>query len=320
MPIMTATPDAIASAAEKIRAGKLVAFPTETVYGIGADATNAAAVADIFAAKGRPHFNPLIVHVADLEAAQKLAKIPGHAECLAELFWPGPLTMVLQQQPDNTIPELTTAGLATVAIRIPDHPVAQALLRQAGCPIAAPSANRSGHVSATHANHVSEDLGKHVAMILEGGPTEHGLESTVIDATTADLIMLRHGAITAEAIKSATGHAPTSHVSVAAPTSPGQLLSHYAPNRPLRLNVTDVKDGEALLAFGPDGPPTSGLCINLSPAGDLREAAANLFAALRTLDRDDVGAIAVMAIPDHDLGQAINDRLRRAAAPRATCF
>lgn len=317
MPVIPATPAAIAAAARKIRDGELVAFPTETVYGLGADATNADAVAAIYAAKGRPQFNPLIVHVADLAAAKELAIFSAQAEKLAAAFWPGPLTMVLPQRPGNAIPDRTTAGLTTVAIRIPSHPVAQALLKEAACPVAAPSANRSGHVSTTHAAHVADDLGDQAAMILEAGPTEFGLESTVIDATTDKLIILRHGAITAETITAATGITPaTNTTDDQAPTSPGQLTSHYAPSCPVRLNAESVNDGEALLAFGPDAPPCSGPHINLSETGDLGEAAANLFAALRALDQPGVTAIAVMPIPDHGLGKAINDRLRRAASPR----
>ena len=317
MPIIDATPAAIEDAAQRLRSGELVAFPTETVYGLGADATNPDAVAKIFAAKHRPRFNPLIVHVADTRAAHRLADFSAQASELAKAFWPGPLTLVLPQKPENSIPEITTAGLATIALRIPSHPVAQALLSATARPVAAPSANRSGHVSATHATHVAADLGAHVSLILEAGPTLLGLESTVIDATTDELVVLRHGSITTEAIARATGTPPRSRTDDnSAPTSPGQLRSHYAPSCPVRLNATEVHDGEALLAFGPNQPDCAGPSINLSPGGNLREAAANLFAALRDLDQDGVHTIAVMPIPDRDLGRAINDRLERAAAAK----
>jgi L-threonylcarbamoyladenylate synthase len=308
---------AIVAAGEFIRSGHLVAIPTETVYGLGADATNGEAVARIFAAKGRPHFNPLIVHVADLAEAEKLGQFFDNARRLAARFWPGPLTLVVPRKPNSGISELVSAGLASVAIRVPDNEIAQAVLKAAQRPIAAPSANRSGHVSATRAEHVADDLGLQVAMILDGGATVHGLESTVIDATGPELVLLRPGSVTIEALEAAVQttirrrSTPT-----ATPNSPGQLESHYAPRAALRLNAKHVAENEALLAFGPNAPPHAGHAMNLSPSGDLVEAAARLFAALRALDATGASTIAVMPIPHEGLGEAINDRLKRAAAPR----
>ena len=316
MPVVKATAESIARAAKALRAGRLVAFPTETVYGLGADATNARAVAEVFAAKGRPRFNPLIVHVESQQAAERFAVLNEKARRLAAAFWPGPLTLVLERRPDAPIADLVTAGLDTLALRAPDHPVARALLKEAGIPIAAPSANRSGHVSPTRAEHVLADLGDIPAMILDGGPTAHGLESTVLDVTGASVVLLRPGAVTADAIEAVLGEPLLRSTSDDdRPRSPGQLASHYAPATPLRLDATCAEPGEALLAFGP-APAHHGPAINLSPMGDLIEAAANLFAALRTLDATGASAIAVMPIPDTGLGEAINDRLRRAAAPR----
>jgi L-threonylcarbamoyladenylate synthase len=314
---MAVTPETITEAAAHLQAGRLVAFPTETVYGLGGDASNGRAVAAIFEAKGRPRFNPLITHVADMAAAARIGRLEGKGLRLAEAFWPGPLTLVLRKQADCPIAELATAGLDTVAVRVPMHPFAQSLLRVCGLPIAAPSANRSGHVSPTLAAHVAADLGDRVAMILDGGPSLFGLESTVIDATGATPVVLRLGAVPRGAIEHVVG-AP---VTVAEPNetkrpqSPGMLARHYAPATRLRLNATDVRDGEALLAFGPDVPKHGAAMVSLSASGDLAEAAANLFAALRTLDAARASAIAVMPIPDAGLGEAINDRLRRAATP-----
>jgi L-threonylcarbamoyladenylate synthase len=316
MPIYPASQTAIDSAAGVIRDGGLVAFPTETVYGLGADATNGEAVAAIFAAKGRPSFNPLIVHVPDLEAAERLGVFSDDARRLARAFWPGPLTLVVKRKASCPIADLASAGLDTVALRVPSHPVAAQLLRAARTPIAAPSANRSGHVSPTLARHVDEDLGSRVGLILDGGPTEHGVESTVLDASGEACVLLRPGAMTIEQITQVLGHPIAIAAAVAdAPLSPGQLASHYAPNASLRLEAREAHDGEALLAFGP-AAPSRGFVINLSPAGDLQEAAAHLFAALRALDRAGAHAVAVMPIPETGLGVAINDRLRRAAAPR----
>lgn len=289
------------------------------MYGLGADATNGRAVAAIFEAKGRPQFNPLIVHVPNLAAAERIAIFTPVARRLAEAFWPGPLTIVLQRRADAGISDLVTAGLESIAVRVPAQPVAQALLAAAERPLAAPSANRSGRVSPTTARHVAEDLGDKVTMVLDGGPTRHGLESTVVAVETDGAVrLLRPGAVTRGDI-AAVLDAPLADGPVgegAHPISPGQLASHYAPNAALRLDAHDVRPGEALLAFGPDAPETDGPSFNLSPSGDLAEAAAALFAALRELDRTGAATIAVMPIPEHGLGEAINDRLRRAAAPR----
>jgi L-threonylcarbamoyladenylate synthase len=318
MAIVKATKSAIGTAAELLRAGRLVAFPTETVYGLGGDATNGRAVAAIFAAKGRPQFNPLIVHVADLTHIAALGALTPLAERLADAFWPGPLTLVLDRKPTSNLSELVSAGLDTVALRIPDHPIAQALLAETGRPLAAPSANRSGALSPTQAEHVEAELGSAVDLILDGGPTAHGLESTVLDARGAAPVLLRPGAVPAETIETVIGASIVRQdMESARPSAPGQLKSHYAPRAQVRLGATDVKPGEALLAFGPGAPQTTGPTINVSPMGDLIEAAANLFAALRALDKTGVGTIAVMPIPEKGLGEAINDRLRRAAVPRA---
>lgn len=323
MSIVKPTEAGIARAAAELKSGRLVAFPTETVYGLGADATNGRAVARIFEAKGRPRFNPLIVHVADAAAAERIAHVTGKAKRLAEAFWPGPLTLVLPRRPESGISELVSAGLDTIGVRVPSHPIAHALLQLAGVPVAAPSANVSGHVSPTTANHVDADLGEKVAMILDGGPTKHGLESTVIDATGEQIVMLRPGATTREAIEAVLGEtvarragADENDASTAELRSPGQLASHYAPRARVRLNATELQSGEVLLAFGTPLPGTEGRSENLSPSGDLIEAAANLFAALRRLDATGAETIAVMPIPATGLGEAINDRLRRAAAGR----
>jgi L-threonylcarbamoyladenylate synthase len=319
MAVRAADQTAIDEAGRLLRAGALVAFPTETVYGLGADATNGQAVAAIFEAKGRPHFNPLIVHVPDLAAAERFAVLSPGARTLALAFWPGPLTLVLPRRPDSGLSDLVSAGLDSVAIRIPAHPIARALLAASERPLAAPSANRSGRVSPTAALHVFEDLGGRPAMILDGGSTEHGLESTVVDATQdGSVVLLRPGAVPREAIEKVLGTPLSSgpESDDVAPTSPGQLASHYAPDAAMRLNVREVLAGEALLAFGEPVPTADGPSINLSARGDLIEAAAGLFAALRALDATGAKTIAVMPIPDQGLGEAINDRLRRAAAPR----
>ena len=311
----------IADAARIILSGGLVAMPTETVYGLAADASNGIAVARIFEAKGRPRFNPLIVHVADLDAARSLARFTDKAEKLAAAFWPGPLTLVLKRKVDAVISDLVTAGLPTIAIRIPGHPAAQALLKSCNKPLAAPSANRSGHVSPTTAEHVAADLDGRIDMILDGGPCQVGIESTVLDASGDSPALLRPGSISAEAVADALDlprleAVTTETSSTSAPKSPGQLASHYAPNAKLRLNANSPLQGEALLAFGREIPTHTGPMINLSETGDLREAAANLFAALRTLDASGCSSIAVLPIPGEGLGEAINDRLLRAAAPR----
>lgn len=317
MVVRKADAPAIEDAAEALRRGELVAFPTETVYGLGADAASNRAVAALFAAKGRPTFNPLIVHVADAATAEALIEMTPLARRLAAEFWPGPLTLVLKRQAGAPLADLVSAGLDTVAVRMPDHPITQALLKAVGRPLAAPSANRSGRLSPTQAAHVAADFSEAVPLILDGGPTAHGLESTVIDATGEHAVLLRPGAVPVDVIEAVLGETVVRTASdPSRPTSPGQLASHYAPQAGLRLDAADVRPGEALLAFGPTVPATSGPSINLSPAGDLIEAAANLFAALRALDRSGAATIAVMAIPDTGLGEAINDRLRRAAAPR----
>jgi L-threonylcarbamoyladenylate synthase len=311
--IVPATPEAIARAAALLRGGKLVAFPTETVYGLGADATDERAVARIFAAKGRPRFNPLIVHVPGLPEAEAIAVFDERAREIGAQFWPGPLTLVLPRRETSGISLLACAGLDTVAVRAPAHPVAQALLRATGQPLAAPSANRSGRVSPTTAEHVATGLGRRAVLILDGGPCSVGVESTVLDLTGAIPALLRPGGVTFEELSAVLGPIATPEADPAAPRSPGQLASHYAPRLPLRLDVTEAQPGEALLVFGPAAPPGFAEVMNLSSSSDLTEAAANLFAMLRRLDRPDFTGIAVMAIPERGLGRAINDRLRRAA-------
>lgn len=305
-----ATDEAIARGAELLRAGKLVAFPTETVYGLGGDASSDAAVAAIYAAKGRPTFNPLIVHMPDGESALALVRAGERAQRLAQRFWPGPLTLVLDRRAESRVSLLASAGLDTLAVRVPDHPVAQALLRAAGRPLAAPSANPSGRVSPTTAAHVAEGLGDKVALILDGGPCRVGLESTVVDLTGDRAVLLRPGGLAREALEAEIGPIQLpGTASDAAPHSPGRLAAHYAPHRPLRMDAIAVRTGEALLGFG----ATPGAVLNLSPGGDVVEAAANLFAMLRALDREPYTGIAVAPVPDQGLGLAINDRLQRAA-------
>jgi L-threonylcarbamoyladenylate synthase len=316
-------PDAasIARAAMLLREGGLVAFPTETVYGLGGDATNERAVAAIFEAKGRPQFNPLISHVLGADDAKRFVAWNDTADKLAARLWPGPLTFVLPRAQGSPIALLATAGLDTVAIRAPSHPVAQALIRATGRPIAGPSANRSGAVSPTRPEHVAESLGSKVDLILDGGPCLVGVESTVLDLSGNRATLLRPGGATREAIEAVIGPIAVSHAlpSGDAPrSSPGQLASHYAPDRPVRLGATSVSADEGLLAFGPAPLPGAMLTYNLSPTGDLAEAAANLFAQMRALDRPGIGRIAVMPIPETGLGLAINDRLRRAAADDPT--
>jgi L-threonylcarbamoyladenylate synthase len=312
--VSRAVPRAIASASALLREGRLVAFPTETVYGLGADATNEHAIADLFAAKGRPRFNPLIVHVPGLAEAEMLAVFNLRARHAAARFWPGPLTLVLPRRDGSGLSLLASAGLDTVAIRAPAHRVAQELLRETGRPIAAPSANRSGRLSPTEAAHVAEELGDRVALILDDGPTPVGVESTVIDLSAEAPALLRPGAVTVEQLTELLG--PIAAPASALPRSPGMIPSHYAPSLPVRPEAIDARPGEALLAFGPDAPPGFAEVLWLSRSGDLGEAAANLFAMLRRLDRPSFAGIAAMPIPEHGLGRAINDRLRRAAAPR----
>jgi len=314
----------IAEAARLLRSGRLVAFPTETVYGLGADATDDRAVAAVFEAKGRPHFNPLIVHVADAEAAFSLGLADGRAERLAEAFWPGPLTLVLPSRPRSPVALLARAGLDTVALRVPGHPVALALIRKAGLPVAAPSANRSGAVSPTAPEHVLEELGGRIEAVIDSPPCRVGVESSVLDLTGRVPVLLRPGGATVEAIESVIGPValpiePAAAARTQSLRSPGLLLSHYAPSLPVRLSAVSAGEDEALLAFGPSPPPAP-VAFNLSERGDLAEAAARLFAGLRFLDREGrargLRRIAAMAVPSAGLGLAINDRLSRAAAPR----
>lgn len=308
--ILAATDAAVARAARLLVNGGLVAFPTETVYGLGGDATNDRAVARIFAAKRRPRFNPLIAHVADRATAETLAVFDARARQVAERFWPGPLTLVLPRRPDAKVSLLVSAGLDTLALRVPAHPVAAALLTAAARPIAAPSANRSGAVSPTRAEHVAESLGEAVDLILDGGPCRVGIESTILDLSGERPALLRPGGVAAEELEALVG--PLELPAAGEVKAPGMLESHYAPGLPVRLDAEAARSGEALLGFG-DLPDAA---LNLSPTGDLVEAAANLFAMLRGLDRPEFSGIAVAPIPDRALGAAINDRLRRAAAPR----
>jgi L-threonylcarbamoyladenylate synthase len=301
-------PSGIARAAALLRAGELVAFPTETVYGLGADATDDRAVARIFEAKNRPAFNPLILHLPSLAATAGVARLEGDALRLAQAFWPGPLTLVLPLT-DPKVSPLVRAGLPTVAIRVPAHPLAQALLKAVARPIAAPSANPSGRISPTRAEHVLAGLGGRIAAVLDGGPCAVGVESTIIGFEPVPTL-LRPGGLPAEAIEAALGRSLAAPAPTSRPNAPGQLASHYAPEAALRLNATDRRPGERLLGFGP--MPAD---LNLSPGADMVEAAANLFHMLRALDST-ATAIAVAPIPHHGLGRAINDRLARAAAPR----
>jgi L-threonylcarbamoyladenylate synthase len=308
----------IAAAVAALSDGNLVGLPTETVYGLAADATNGEAVARIFTAKGRPRFNPLIVHVGSLGQAEKIADFPADARSLAEAYWPGPLTLVVAKRPEATIASLVTAGLDTVAVRVPAHPVAREVLVAFGRPVAAPSANRSGHVSPTTAAHVAADLGNDVACILDGGPTEIGIESTIVGFSDGKAILLRLGGLERTAIEGVLGKTLRVPAGPSKVTAPGMLASHYAPKASLRLNVAEIRAGEALLAFGSNLPAGANDAIafrNLSESADLTEAAANFFGALRELDGK-ARKIAVAPIPDEGLGEAINDRLRRAAAPQ----
>jgi L-threonylcarbamoyladenylate synthase len=318
--LVEASPEAIADAAACLRAGGLVAMPTETVYGLAADATSNAAVAAIYAAKERPAINPLIAHVLDMDAAREHAIFGPDAETLARAFWPGPLTLVLPVASTCRISLLARAGLETAAIRAPSHETARALIEAAGVPLAAPSANRSGAVSPTTAAHVAAELEGRVDWILDGGPCRHGLESTIVACLAGRPLLLRPGAITREAIEYALGSSiDSTNLTRAAPNAPGQLASHYAPNAALRLGAVDASADEAALDFG--GSLKCGAAsarLDLSPSGDLIEAASHLFSHLRALDAAGVARIAVAPIPAQGLGAAINDRLRRAAAPRGS--
>jgi L-threonylcarbamoyladenylate synthase len=323
--MLTADAAAIAEAARLLAAGGLVAFPTETVYGLGADASDGAAVARLYAAKGRPAFNPLIAHVASAAAARKLARFDAAAARLADGFWPGPLTLVLPKAAECPVADLATAGLDSIAVRVPQHPIAQDILRSFGGPVVAPSANRSGHISPTTAAHVLADLDGRIDFIVDGGATPVGVESTIVACLAQPPgvpALLRPGGVPRDAIERVLGQALADATTPAngknAPRAPGMLASHYAPRTPLRLDVKAVAPGEALLAFGPQlaaGAASAMKVLNLSARGDPIEAAANLFSHLRALDAAGATAIAVMPIPDEGLGEAINDRLRRAATP-----
>jgi L-threonylcarbamoyladenylate synthase len=313
---LTITPETIERAARALRDGGLVAFPTETVYGLGANALDGQAVARIFEAKGRPQFNPLIVHVSGLAEAEALADFDKSARRLAEAFWPGPLTLVLPRMAGSGLSDLVSAGLLTVAIRVPSHPAARDLIAAAGVPVAAPSANPSGRISPTQAAHVAADLGEKVDIILDGGPCTAGLESAIVALTGDAPVLLRAGAIDRDALEEVLGERLTAKTDSGKPEAPGMLASHYAPRAVLRLNADTSQPGEAFLGFGSIDGGSKGKAFNLSESGDLREAAANLFAYLRELDASGAKKIAVAPIPTHGLGEAINDRLRRAAAPR----
>ncbi len=306
-------PAEIDRAAALLRAGELVAFPTETVYGLGGDATNDRAVAAIFAAKGRPQFNPLIVHLLKAEHAAALARVDERAALLMQRFWPGPLSLVLRRTPHCSVSLLASAGLDTLALRVPAHPVAQEILRVVGRPIAAPSANRSGRVSPTTAAHVMSELDGRIAAVVDGGKCRVGIESTVLDLTGLHPVLLRPGGVTLETLQAVLGPIEAATANPLDLRSPGMLASHYAPGLPLRLDATDVRRGEALLAFGNEAPMGAAETQWLSKSGDVDEAAANLFAMLRALDRPEFSGIAVMPIPERGLGRAINDRLARAA-------
>lgn len=304
--VLAADAAGIARAVELLRAGEIVALPTETVYGLAADATNAQAVAKIYAAKGRPNFNPLIVHVSGLSMAQQLAMVPRAALDLMARFWPGPLTLVLPLRRGAPVASLVTAGLDTLAIRCPDHPVTQAVIEALGRPIAAPSANASGRISPTRAAHVLASLGGRIPLLLDAGATRAGVESTIVAVDADGVRLLRPGAIAAEQLGVTLGDSETGRI-----VAPGQLASHYAPAQPVRLEAEQALPGEFHIGFGAvDGDRS------LSPSGDLSEAAAELFDALHAAEASGRAAIAVAPIPHRGLGVAINDRLRRAAAPR----
>jgi L-threonylcarbamoyladenylate synthase len=321
--ILPAGEAAVAVAVRYLGQGGLVAFPTETVYGLGADATNPAAIARLYSAKGRPSFNPLIAHVGNLEAAKRIGRFDSTAIALAQAFWPGPLTLVLPRTKDCAVADLATAGLETVAMRVPAHPLAREILRALARPVAAPSANLSGHVSATSAAHVQSDLAGRIDLIVDGGAVTVGVESTIVGCFEAPML-LRPGGLPRDAIERVLGRRllepPADREGDSGqPLAPGMLASHYAPRTPLRLNADDIKVGEALLAFGPTAPPgaeAATAMLNLSARGELAEAATNLFGYLRALDARGARAIAVMPVPHHGLGEAINDRLRRAAMGR----
>jgi len=316
--LLPPTPDGLTEATRLLAAGELVAFPTETVYGLGGDARSDIACARIFEAKGRPQFNPLIVHVPDLAAARVFAEVGEEAERLAAAFWPGPLTLVLPLREGAGLSPLVTAGLGTVAVRVPAHPLAQALLRAFGGPLAAPSANPSGKVSPTRAAHVMAGLAGRIAAVVDGGDCAVGVESTILGVGGLGLagapVLLRPGGLPVEALEACLGASLATGGDAAKPSAPGQLASHYAPGAALRLEVTAPEPGEVWIGFG----PSEGAALTLSETGDLVEAAANLFHLLRESDAlaGPDGRIAVAPVPERGLGRAINDRLRRAAAPR----
>lgn len=310
--------EAVGPATDALRRGGLVAVPTETVYGLAADATHGEGVAGIYAAKGRPSFNPLIAHVSDIAMAERYVTFDPLSRKLAETFWPGPLTLVLPLREDSGIHPLVTAGLSTLAVRMPRGDVGK-IIGALGHPIAAPSANTSGKISATTAEAVRDDLGDRVDLILDGGPCSVGVESTIVKIDGDKAYLLRPGGIAAEEIEAVIGRKLIRLDQRAAIEAPGMLASHYAPDAAVRLNTTEVKLGEALLAFGPvraKGVENAVAVLNLSERGDLREAAANLFSYMKQLDASGARTIAVEPIPETGLGEAINDRLRRAAAPR----
>ena len=318
MNIESATERSIKRAAKLLHEGQLVAFATETVYGLGGNALDDKAVAEIFSIKGRPQFNPLIVHVCDIAMAQGIVVWNAWAEKLATAFWPGPLTLVLKRLPDCNVSLLASCGGDTLGVRMPAPDSARQMIKASGVPIAAPSANRSGRVSPTTAQHVYEELGNSIPLILDGGACEVGIESTVIDLSGDKPVLLRPGFVTAEQIKVIlnTDVIPMKAGILGSKEfkSPGQLASHYAPSLPVRLNVTKPNANEALLAFGANVPSGAKVTINLSERGDLKEAASRLFSALRELDKPEYTAIAIMPIPEEGLGIAVNDRLKRAAA------
>ena len=308
----------ISIAAQMLQGGGLVAFPTETVYGLGADATNDLAVAAIFEAKARPRFNPLIVHIADQTDAAALVMWNTLAEQLATEFWPGPLTLILPRRKNSAVSLLVSAGSEAIALRSPNHPVARSLLHEARCPIAGPSANPAGRVSPTTADHVLKGLGDRIDLVIDGGSCDVGVESTVVDVTTPTPSLLRPGGLPREAIEAVLGQRlidPSTNKNTDQHLrSPGQLSSHYAPKHSVRLEAVDIKPNEALLAFGPQPLEGAAHMLNLSPSSNLREAAGHLFAMLHELDELDIDGIAVMPVPLKGLGEAINDRLQRAAA------
>ena len=313
-------PDDLAAAAALLAAGRLVAFPTETVYGLGADGRNAAAVVGLYAAKGRPRFNPLIAHVADVAAARREGAFDADAKALAQAFWPGPLTLVVPRAATGTVCDLARAGLGSIGLRMPSHPVARQLLLRTGFPVVAPSANRSGRISPTASHHVLDELDGAIDAVMEGEPADVGVESTIVACLGAGPRLLRPGGLAREAIEGVLGRPlDRDPEEPSTPLAPGALASHYAPRARVRLDVLDVQAGQAALLFGPAsmlGLSGAAAVLNLSQAGDLEEAAANLFGHLRRLDETQAPAIAVAPVPERGLGEAINDRLRRAAAER----